>query len=292
MGAKGSKETPPNQKQQPRVVHISADQLINPADPTIFPEAVRNELMAVKQEIPPSELFMIKEFGPSSELVHWLHQCRSFFAYEGENNKSNYESNNEDTKAARERNRKALDNLRAALRASVSQQKSKMPKQLLPWETNIGNQKGGAGVDRDKDPFLYKLNSMCNTPNIELKFLANLLEVADRFLFAFLNTGHIAGFMIFDNDKYNKNCLHRYITCTGPRKLGIGKGLVDEVHAIAKREGKTCVTLGASDSVGFHEKMGYVPTGKRNLEGPEMIFQLQGGKTRKSKKRTTRKARK
>jgi predicted GNAT superfamily acetyltransferase len=303
MGATPSKKT---QNEQPREVHISMSQVIDPADPTIFPEAVRNELMAVKQEVVPPQLFLVKEFGPSSELVQWLHQCKSYFAYEGENNNNNNYNNNNNNNNRNSRISTQNEGLLPGENALAMRLRRLTPKNktrnssvttannlLARLTRNIAErdvkQKGGVGVDRDKNPFLSKLDGMCATPNIETKFLANLLEVEDRFLLAFLNTGHIAGFMIFAKDYNEKKCLHRYVTCTGPRKLGIGAALVKEIHAIAKREGHTCVTLGASDSEGFHRKQGYVNTGRNTMEGPEMIYRLpqEGGarkKTRKAKR--------
>ena len=145
-------------------------------------------------------------------------------------------------------------------------------------------------VNRNKNPFLDKLSTMCQPSPIPLKFLANLLETANRFLFAFLHTGHIAGFLVFGkDDDLSRRCLHRYVTCTGPRRLKIGSALVNSLHEIAKREGYTCVTLGAVDSLEFHSQMGYVPTKKRTIEGPEYIFQIKGGKQRKRKTRKHRK---
>lgn len=244
MGAKESKV------QSPKEIHVSADQIIDPSDPTLFPKAVRDELMAVRQEVSPTELVLVKEFNQSSALVQWLRQSKSFFDYDvpsNENEDYNFE--------------------------------------YKPKPKNTS-------VNRNKDPFLGRLEHMCNAPYIKTTFLANLLEMEDRFLFAFLNTGHIAGFMIFGEEKKEgKRCLHRYITCSGPRRLGIGAALVKEVHAIAKREGFTCVTLGSAGSEGFHTKQGYKLTGATSLEGPEMLYTVTGGK-RKRHKTQTRKQRK
>jgi hypothetical protein len=243
MGAKESK-VPQAKAVEPKEIHVSANSIIDPSDPSLFPKAVRDELMAVKQEISPTDLVLIKEFNESSALVQWLRQSKSYFHFDEWNNE-----NEEDT--------------------------------FKPKNTS---------VNRNKDPFLGKLKDICDAPYISTKFLANLLETSGRFLFAFLNTGHIAGFMIF-GDEYDpsRRCLHRYVTCTGPRGLGIGVALVKEVHAIAKREGYSCVTLGSAGSEGFHKKQGYRFTGKRGLEGPEMIYNVKGGK--RSKMRKTRKQR-
>lgn len=257
MGAKGSTQSKvPAQKE----IHISKYQIIDPTDATIFPKAVRDELMAVRQEIPPSELVLVKEFGRGSELVKWLRQCKSYFDF-NVNEEDEYEPLTEEEQG--------MNALTMRLRRL---------------------HRGGAGVNRDKTPFLAELEQLCNSPHIQTKFLATVLETANRFLLAFLNTGDIAGFMIFDEEgQRGRKCLHRYITCTGPRGLGIGIALVKEIHAIAKREGYTCVTLGASGSEGFHAKQGYVRTGKETLEGPEMIYQIptKGGK--RQKPRQTRK---
>jgi hypothetical protein len=237
MGAKESKVP------KPKEIHVSEDQIIDPSDPTLFPKAVRDELMAIQQEVSPTDLVLVKEFNGSSALVQWLRQSKSYFDYDFPNNE------NEDYNV-----------------------------EYKPKPKNTS-------VNRNKDPFLGRLEHMCNAPYIETKFLANLLEMEDRFLFAFLNTGHIAGFMIFGEQvRDGKRCLHRYITCTGPRRLGIGAALVKEVHAIAKREGFSCVTLGSAGSEGFHAKQGYKATGKKTLEGPEMLYTVKGGK-RKSRTR-------
>jgi GNAT superfamily N-acetyltransferase len=242
MGAKESKVP------KPKEIHVSEDQLIDPSDATLFPKAVRDELMAVKQEVSPTDLVLVKEFNQSSALVQWLRQSKGYFDF---NLPSNEENEN----------------------ANYTFEYKPKPKTT--------------SVNKNKDPFLYRLEGMCNAPYIETKFLANLLEMADRFLFAFLNTGHIAGFMIFGEEtRDGKRCLHRYITCTGPRRLGIGAALVKEVHAIAKREGFSCVTLGSAGAEEFHTKQGYKATGKKTLEGPEMIYQIpkSGGKRRSTRK--------
>jgi hypothetical protein len=300
MGAKGSKSPPKAEPTNtaPRVVHVSADEIIDPSDPAIFPEKVRNELMAVKQEISPNQLFLVKEFTGSSELVKWLHASKSYFDYEPntENENTNYESNeNNNSKAYREEERRRTQALRNALTASLQ------PKPPVNTSTNnrsnalvnrlarLRTTKGGKGVERDKNPFLWKLYAMCSGGDIRDQFLANLLEVSDRILLAFLTSGHIAGFSIFGEDQSGgtEGCLHRYVTCVGPRKLGIGAGIVKEFHAIAKREGYPCVTLGASSAKGFHLKQGYTYTGKNTSEGPEMIYRIpqEGGKKRKTRRK-------
>jgi hypothetical protein len=267
MGAKGSKDTQ-------KVVHISSSDIIDPSDATIFPEKVRNELMAVK--VPPSQLFLVKEFDGDSELVKWLHRSRSYFAYEGEDENEN----------RRPYERTFINNLlnmpNGNTAAYQAPRRNESTTNSLVMRLQALAQKGGT-VEKDKNPFLLKLDGMCNTPHIRTEFLANLLEVENRILFAFLHTGHIAGFSILGEDNKN-NCLHRYVTCTGPRKLGIGAGLVNKIHEIAKREGYTCVSLGATDSIGFHKKMGYVATGKHTQEGNEMIYRVSGGKRRKTRK--------
>lgn len=232
----------------PREIHISPSQVLDPSDPAIFPKAVRDELMAVQKDLTPTTLVLVKEFNETSAFVQWLHRSKSYFDF----NDNEYDGWN-----------------------GEMEEKTPRPK--------------NTSVNRNKLPFLFKLSGMCDTLHIRTEFLANLLDVANRFLLAFLNNGHIAGFMIFTNGQENqRKCLHRYITCTGPRSLGIGKALVEELHAIAKREGYPCVTLGAADSEGFHRKMGYVRTGKASSEGPEMIYQI----SQKGGKRTLRKTRK
>lgn len=305
MGAKGSKpptknntKSAPEPPPTPRVVHISANQIIDPSDASIFPEKVRNELMAVRAEIPPHELFLVKEFDGSSEFVKWLHGSKSFFNYEP-NTENENETNNTDTNtndmAYREEERRRLQALRNALRASVP------PSPPVNTTINYGSNalvnrlarltatKGGNGVERNKDPFMYELSNMCDSPDIREEFLANQLEVANHYLLAFLNTGHIAGFSILGETRHNgRTCIHQYLICTGPRRLGIGAGLVKKLHEIAKEQGFTCATLGASESEEFHTKQGYKRTGRNTLEGPEMLYEIKGGG---NKKRKTRKQR-
>jgi hypothetical protein len=330
MGAKGSKPptpapapvtTAPVTTPAPRVVRISANQVIDPSDASIFPEKVRNELMAVRAEVPPNELFLVKEFDRSSELIKWLQGSKSFFNYNvPSNNENNEEENEEEANTeAEERERKttAMINAMLALNKSNKTRKNtsgnetevaKEVRRLLSAveATPVGERnnlatrlarlrvaKGGNGVERNKDPFMWKLYSMCEGAGIRDQFLANLLEVSDHILLAFLNSGHIAGFSIFgpDHSGGSEGCLHRYITCVGPRKLGIGAGIVKEFHAIAKQEGYPCVTLGASSAEGFHLKQGYTYTGKRSLEGPEMIYEIRGGRRKRGRIRKSRKQR-
>ena len=88
MGAKSSKAPAPKE------IHVSEHQIIDPSDPKLFPKAVREELLAIKEEVSPYELVLVKEFNQSSALVQWLHHSKSYFDFDNfENN--NYENNNE-----------------------------------------------------------------------------------------------------------------------------------------------------------------------------------------------------
>lgn len=266
MGAKGSKPEPkPNTEVLPpgaRVIELPRNKVIDMLNPEIFPEKVRNEFLQIKQQIPPTLPFYVWLFKPDSELMKWLRQCRSYFDYylEPSNEETNKESNNNETKR-----QKYL-------------------------------QKCNKKVAKDKLAFASNLSSICDSPDIEFNFLINQLELYDQHMvLAFSNTGHIVGFSILGFETQNDDtiCLHRTVTCTGPRNLGLGRLIVDFIHKVAKDSGFKCITLGASGSEGFHKKMGYVLTGKKNSEGPQMLYTVQGGKSKtrkqKNKKRNTRK---
>lgn len=296
MGAKGSKP-------EPKKLALSPGSLINILDETVFPKRVQDEFLKVKEQIPPIYKFYVWLFDENSELVKWLHQCKTYFDFNIENNKDSYTEKSTYGQTPPRNISRLLKSLQGTAAPLPPHEQESADQLLARLEANIAARKasqqqgGDQSVEKNKDPFLYKLLSMCDTGNIEDKFIANQLETSTDIILSFVvdihNQIYISGFSTLGLDTKN-GCLHRYVTCTGPRKLGIGKTIVQYIHQIARDRGYTCVTLDAADSVGFHEKMGYVRTGEGSKQMPEMIYRLEGGKrkTRKKKNKKTRKHRK
>lgn len=286
MGAKSSKGLPQTKATpEPRKVYLSEKEVIDTRDPTIFPEKVRNEFSFILGQLSDTIPFHPVLFDGNSELIKWLKQCKSSFDYQNSNDESsNNNNNNEERKERKERNRQSLAMLRAALRGSFTESTPQPtgPPPPLPWEE--GYQKGGEpSVERDKSKFAAKLSSMCSSTNIRYQFIDNQLETTNLFILVFTYNGYIVGFSTLGVEN---ECLHNYLICSGPRNLGIGKLIIQLIHGYAKDKGYECVSLNAAGSKGFHEKMGYkIKAGNEGKNMPKMIFQLQGGKTRKRKTR-------
>ncbi len=142
-------------------------------------------------------------------------------------------------------------------------------------------------------PLFYQLEKLCYDQREGLHEYSNFISItlqdmADYFLVAFLPSGNIAGFSIIGTDIQRPNTLRRYMTCAGPKGVGIGYALVNEIHAIAREQGKNTVRLASAtaSSTAYHKRQGYILTGKKLArEGNEMIFTLpkRNNNTRKNK---------
>lgn len=136
-------------------------------------------------------------------------------------------------------------------------------------------------IDYD-NPFFSQLEKLCMDPREGIQDYANFISItlqdlADIFLVAFLPSGNIAGFSIIGDDPEKPNTLRRYMTCAGPKGVGIGYALVNEIHKIAAERGKNTIRLASAtkSSTAYHRRQGYTLTGKQlEREGNEMMYTL------------------
>lgn len=281
MGAKGSKpeEKPETIKPEYREVVLNNKTLIDTQDPYLFPKEVSMEFQNIFNHMAlNNQSFRTVLLDECSQLKKWIKDAPK---YHNTSYTIVQEGGVEENALA-----KALLRTTRTIRRSNN--------------NNNNKRRNPVKYVQPKEKFLYRLSSMCHPTPIKIDYLVTQLEdPSNPIVLALASPRFIAGFSILSEIKgmkksclQNKNqtrnngeCLHRHITCTGPRGKGMGKALVNTIHQIASDFNYPCVTLEASGSEGFHEKQGYRKKNEKNTsESPLMIYKIQKGGKRKTRK--------